>query len=79
VELKAEIFSYSRSRGFFAGLSLDGAVLQIDSEANAAYYGQGVSTREIREGRVELPSSGQELRRILGEYTRSLPPGKAKL
>lgn len=38
-ELKAEIYSYSRSRGLFAGISLDGSALQIDDEANAAYYG----------------------------------------
>ena len=38
-ELKAEIYSYSRSRGLFAGISLDGSALQIDENANAAYYG----------------------------------------
>ena len=80
MELRAEIFSYSRSRGFFAGLSLDGAVLQVDDEANAAYYGrQYVSPREIRDGGVRLPPSGRELRRVLEEYTRALPPGKIKL
>jgi SH3 domain-containing YSC84-like protein 1 len=39
IELKAEIYSYSRSRGLFAGISLDGSALQVDDEANAAYYG----------------------------------------
>ena len=39
VELKAEIYSYSRSRGLFAGVSLDGSALQVDDPANAAYYG----------------------------------------
>jgi lipid-binding SYLF domain-containing protein len=38
-ELKAEIYSYSRSRGLFAGLSIDGSALQIDDRANADYYG----------------------------------------
>jgi hypothetical protein len=38
-ELKAEIYSYSRSRGLFAGISIDGSVLEIDDRANAAYYG----------------------------------------
>lgn len=37
-ELRAEIYSYSRSRGLFAGISIDGSVLQIDDEANALYY-----------------------------------------
>lgn len=38
-ELKAEIYSYSRSRGLFAGVSLDGSSLQVHDDANAAYYG----------------------------------------
>ena len=38
-ELKAEIYSYSRSRGLFAGLSIDGSVLQVHDDLNAAYYG----------------------------------------
>jgi hypothetical protein len=40
-ELKAEIYSYSRSRGLFAGVSLEGSALQVDDAANAAYYGAG--------------------------------------
>jgi len=40
-ELKAEIYSYSRSRGLFAGISIDGSVLEIDERANATYYGAG--------------------------------------
>ncbi len=39
VELKAEIYSYSRSRGLFAGVSLEGAGLLVDADANAAFYG----------------------------------------
>ena len=76
IELKAEIFSYSRSRGFFAGLSLDGAVLQVDDEANAAFYGTPeVDPRKIGTLRnLDVPPAGRELRRALDEYTRSLPP-----
>jgi len=37
--LRAEIYSYSRSRGLFAGVALDGSVIQVDTRANAAYYG----------------------------------------
>jgi hypothetical protein len=37
--LQAEIYSYSRSRGLFAGISLEGSALQVDDAANAAYYG----------------------------------------
>jgi len=73
-ELKAEIYSYSRSRGFFAGLTLAGASLAIDDDANAAYYGKAdISAQDILRGTgLALPSSAAELRRVLGEYTRSV-------
>jgi len=48
--LKAEIYSYSRSRGLFAGVALDGAVLAIDHDANRRAYGRGVTPRRIFEG-----------------------------
>lgn len=45
--LGAEIFSYSRSRGLFAGIALDGAWLAMDNKSNDQYYGNGMSPREI--------------------------------
>jgi lipid-binding SYLF domain-containing protein len=51
-ELKAEIWSWSRARGLFAGVALDGAVLSIDDEANVAAYGAGTTPRMIFEGRA---------------------------
>jgi len=71
-ELKAEIYSYSRSRGFFAGLTLAGASLAIDDDADAAYYGKAdISASHILRGTgLPLPSSAVELRRVLGEYAR---------
>ncbi len=42
-QLQAEIYSYSRSRGLFAGVSLEGSALQVDDAANTAYYGMGVA------------------------------------
>ncbi len=56
-ELKAEIWSWSRARGLFAGVALDGAVLSIDDEANAAAYGANVTPRMIFEGRIGTPST----------------------
>ncbi len=41
-ELKAEIYSYSRNRGLFAGVSLEGSALSVDDRANASYYGVSV-------------------------------------
>ncbi|MFD0724729.1 lipid-binding SYLF domain-containing protein [Lysobacter brunescens] len=56
-QMKAEIWSWSRARGLFAGVSLDGAVLSIDDEANAAVYGRDTTPRMIFEDRApELPS-----------------------
>ena len=56
-QLKAEIWSWSRARGLFAGVALDGAILQIDDEANLDAYGSSTTPRMIFEGRVgESPS-----------------------
>ena len=51
-ELKAEIWSWSRARGLFAGIALDGAVLSIDDAANEAVYGRDTTPRMIFEGRA---------------------------
>ena len=57
-ELKAEIWSWSRARGLFAGVALDGAVLAIDDRANEAVYGRDTTPRMIFEGRLAAqPSS----------------------
>ena len=51
-QLKAEIYSYSRARGLFAGVSLDGTRLGIDNKSNQATYGGGNTARAIFEGRA---------------------------
>jgi len=51
-EFKAEIWSWSRARGLFAGVALDGAVLSIDNGANRTAYGEGTTPRAIFEGRA---------------------------
>ena len=56
--LKAEIWSWSRARGLFAGVALDGAVLQIDHSANRGAYGYGITPRMVFEGRTPQPASG---------------------
>ncbi|MFT3763544.1 MAG: lipid-binding SYLF domain-containing protein [Pseudoxanthomonas sp.] len=56
-QLKAEIWSWSRARGLFAGVALDGAVLSIDDAANAAVYGRDATPRAIFEGRAGTPSN----------------------
>jgi hypothetical protein len=52
-EMKAEIWSWSRARGLFAGVALDGAVLSIDDAADEAVYGRDTTPRMIFEGRVQ--------------------------
>lgn len=51
-QLKAEIWSWSRARGMFAGIALDGAVLSIDDAANESVYGRDTTPRMIFEGRA---------------------------
>lgn len=54
-QLKAEIWSWSRARGLFAGVALDGAVLQIDDAANVSVYGPNSTPRMIFEARTTTP------------------------
>lgn len=69
-QLKAEIYSYSRSRGLFAGVALDGSVLRIDYDANEAVYGPGITPRRIFEGGVSnVPAPVVAFRDQLEEYT----------
>ena len=57
-EMKAEIWSWSRARGLFAGVALDGAVLSINHDANQHVYGEGTTPRMIFENRfAQRPSS----------------------
>jgi lipid-binding SYLF domain-containing protein len=58
-QLKAEIWSWSRARGLFAGVALDGAVLSIDDEANEAVYGRDTTPRMIFEGRANARPSNE--------------------
>lgn len=56
-QMKAEIWSWSRARGLFAGVALDGAVLSIDDNANSAVYGTQMTPRAILENRQPAPSN----------------------
>lgn len=66
VVMKAEILSYSRAKGLFAGVSLEGSTLRADGSANEKLYGQKLSAREIiREHKVKPPASAQQLIMLL--------------
>ncbi|MEE8423186.1 MAG: lipid-binding SYLF domain-containing protein [Thermodesulfobacteriota bacterium] len=68
--LRAEIYSYSRSRGLFAGVSLVGAILHIDNKSNTAFYGkEDISTDDIfANKKIKAPDAAKELRRVLSKY-----------
>ena len=67
-QMNAEILSYSRSQGLFAGIDLSGGSLQPDTEANARAYGSGVTASQIVDGtrKVAVPSAAQSFVRALG-------------
>ena len=70
VAMRAEILSYSRSRGLFAGVSLEGSTLRQDNGANEKLYGRKITAREIvREHRVGVPASGAELVSLLNHHS----------
>jgi len=70
-QMHAEIYSYSRARGLFAGASLDGSAITIDNDSNQAVYGEGVTPRRIFEGGVTgVPNPVVDFRDRLEEYTQ---------
>jgi SH3 domain-containing YSC84-like protein 1 len=70
VVMKAEILSYSRSRGLFAGISLEGSTLRSDGRANKKLYGTDLSAKQIiREGKVHVPPSAKELVALLNKHS----------
>jgi lipid-binding SYLF domain-containing protein len=68
LKLNAEILSYSRSKGIFAGVSLDGAVIQADKSADEAFYGANVDRHEIVDGKIPIPASAKNLMDELHAY-----------
>lgn len=69
--LKAEMLSYSRSKGLFAGVSLSGATLHPDNDANSALYGEKTTPDQIMSGQVTMP---EEARPLVEALTQSAAP-----
>ncbi len=68
--MTAEVLSYSRSRGLFAGISLEGSTLRSDGSANKKLYGRDISAKEIvRQGKAGIPASGRELISLLDKQS----------
>jgi lipid-binding SYLF domain-containing protein len=64
-ELNAEMLSYSRTRGLFAGISLEGATLAPDPETNRELYGRDATNREILTGNFKTPAAAAKFERAL--------------
>jgi lipid-binding SYLF domain-containing protein len=77
VTMRAEVLSYSRSRGLFAGVSLEGSTVRPDNDANERLYGKKVSAEEvIFNGAVATPPSGQRLVATLNRHAGKDKAGK---
>jgi lipid-binding SYLF domain-containing protein len=74
--LRAEILSYSRSRGLFAGISLAGSTLRADNDANTSLYGKAVSAQDIVFKRAVAAPASAEL--LLATLNKKSPRNKSK-
>jgi lipid-binding SYLF domain-containing protein len=68
IRLNAEILSYSRAKGVFAGVSLDGAGFMADKASDRAMYGQNVDRKQILNGVIAVPVSARQFERELQVY-----------
>jgi SH3 domain-containing YSC84-like protein 1 len=70
VTMRAEILTYSRARGLFAGISLDGSTLRPDNDANERVYGKRIDAKEIAlHGAVPIPASAKLLISTLNQHS----------
>jgi lipid-binding SYLF domain-containing protein len=67
--MHAEMLSYSRSRGLFAGISLEGATLRPDDDANRELYGRKTTNRQILTGNFKSPPAAEKFRHALGSQS----------
>ena len=68
VGLQAAVYTYSRSQGLFAGISLEGTVIATRDGVNAAYYGEPIKAGEILSGKVQPPAGAGRLLAVLSKY-----------
>jgi lipid-binding SYLF domain-containing protein len=71
INFEAEVYSYSRSKGIFAGISLNGAALEMDKDANERFYQKpGITVDDILNKEPDLPKEAQELRGLLNKSAK---------
>jgi lipid-binding SYLF domain-containing protein len=71
IQLRAKILSYSRSRGLFGGIALNGSTMAADQEANQRFYGEKLGSRDLiakTAGRQDLPAVVETLRQALSQH-----------
>jgi len=74
-QMRAEILTYSRSRGVFAGVAIDGSVLKRDEDTNEEVYGEKVKPRRVLfEGRYAIPPAAKGFIDALNEYSPARRP-----
>jgi len=69
IQMRAQILTYSRARGLFAGVSLEGATLKPDDDANKDLYGKEMSNRDIVKGGVKPPPTTASLIGVLNKFS----------
>src|SRR5580692_1464947 len=69
--MKVDVLTYSRSKGLFAGVSLEGASMDADRDANKALYGKEITAQEIISGSVPAPAAAQSLISLLDNSSGS--------
>jgi lipid-binding SYLF domain-containing protein len=73
--MRAEILSYSRARGLFAGISLEGSTIRPDNDANGRIYGRKIPAKEIAlSGTVAIPEAAEQLISTLNAKTPKHKP-----
>ncbi|MGB9612193.1 MAG: lipid-binding SYLF domain-containing protein [Bryobacteraceae bacterium] len=69
VTMRAEILAWSRSRGVFGGIMLQGATMRDDRDVDEALYGSNVDRKEVLRGKLGVPRAAQELISLLNKYS----------
>ncbi len=75
-KMRAELLTYSRARGLFAGISLNGSVVKQDEDDTRDFYGRVVPFRSILTGEVAPPAGSEPLLKAAAKYAGSAPPKK---
>jgi SH3 domain-containing YSC84-like protein 1 len=70
-KMRAQVLSYSRARGIFAGLELNGAVIAQDKDSTREFYGHMVSTKASLQGEIEAPRSAYPFLETLAKWAKA--------